>query len=343
VRIFDLWQAKLGSVLLSLVLYVNLQNSKILVKNFNIPIEYPRLSQSMHYSKNTEKTFLVRLEGYKDLVNYHSQFMKVIIDPNELNIGENLYEVKKIYGVPSNGIKLTKLGQKIPISIEASINKTIPVEINFEDEPPVGYIRSSYFIKPSSITVSGPKSILDKYNKLFIGTFSLKEHTDSFTRTIKIPDLPKNISLLSLNKDFSIRVNIIKDLSTLGEQIIIQLPVKCESKDPSLEADLSVDEVAIKFTSTSKFNSIQVIQGIQATVPCYNYYDKKQKKILPSSNPTLSKVKVTKSNDLKNIEILGVSPEKVLVSYKLKPGVEEKKDPNEDLYFPDTDIYEDKK
>ncbi|EMO23582.1 hypothetical protein LEP1GSC168_0812 [Leptospira santarosai str. HAI134] len=37
-------EAKLGSLILAIVFYVNLQNSKILVKEIQIPIEYPKLA-----------------------------------------------------------------------------------------------------------------------------------------------------------------------------------------------------------------------------------------------------------------------------------------------------------
>jgi YbbR domain-containing protein len=338
-RLFDLWQAKLGSILLAIVLYINLQNSKILVKNFFIPIEYPKLTQNLFYSKNSEKSYLVRLEGFKEIVNYHAQFMKAIVDPSELQVGENFVEIKKIYGVPSSGIKLTKLGQKIPIQIDILQTKTLPVDIVLDDEPIQGFIRSSIIIKPNTITVTGPKSVLEKLNKIALGNISLKDTNESFTRTLRIPDLPKNTTLIGNLKEFTLRVNIMKDLSSMGEQIIVQLPVKCESIDTSLEANLSVDEVSIKFLSTTKINSIQVIQGLQASVPCNYTYDKKSKKILPNSIPYLTKVKISKSNELKNIEVLAVSPEKILVSYKINPAMEKKE--TDDSNFPDIDRLDD--
>nr|MBP9890123.1 YbbR-like domain-containing protein [Leptospiraceae bacterium] len=142
-RIFDFWQAKVGSVLLACIFYINLQNSKVLVKNINVPIEYPRLNGNLYYSKNNEKTFSIKVEGFKDLVNYHSQFMKVVIDPNELVVGENQYEVKKVWGVPSSGIKITLLGPKLNIGVDVLSSKTMPVDINFEDDLPQGFIKSS--------------------------------------------------------------------------------------------------------------------------------------------------------------------------------------------------------
>ena len=344
-RIFDFWQAKVGSVLLACIFYINLQNSKVLVKNINVPIEYPRLNGNLYYSKNNEKTFSIKVEGFKDLVNYHSQFMKVVIDPNELVVGENQYEVKKVWGVPSSGIKITLLGPKLNIGVDVLSSKTMPVDINFEDDLPQGFIKSSYFIKPATITVSGPKTVVEKMSKFVLPSISLKEKTESFTKTVRLPEFQKGLGLVGNIKEFQLRVNIIRDLSNIGDQIIVQLPVKCEYLDSALEADLSVEEVSIKFSSTTKVNSIQIIQGIQASVPCNYTYDRKLKKIVPNSLPVLAKVRIVKSPDLKNIEILGVMPEKINIQYKVKSELEEKekeKDTPEEVFYPE-DIPEDRK
>jgi hypothetical protein len=270
--------------------------------------------------------------------------MKVVIDPNELVVGENQYEVKKVWGVPSSGIKVTMLGPKLNIGVDVLASKTVPVDINFEEDLPSGYIRSSHFIKPSTITVSGPKSVIEKMSKFILPTISLRDVTESFTRTVRLPEFQKGIGLVGNIKEFQLRVNVIRDLSNIGDQIIVQLPVKCEYLDPSLEADLSVEEVSIKFSSTTKVNSIQIIQGIQASVPCNYTYDKKTKKILPNSLPVLAKVRIIKSPDLKNIEILGVMPEKINIQYKVKPeiGEKDKKEIPEDVFYPE-ELPEDKK
>jgi len=344
-RIFDFWQAKVGSVLLACIFYINLQNSKVLVKNINVPIEYPRLNGNLYYSKNNEKTFSIKVEGFKDLVNYHSQFMKVVIDPNELVVGENQYEVKKVWGVPSSGIKITLLGPKLNIGVDVLSSKTMPVDINFEDDLPQGFIKSSYFIKPTTITVSGPKTVVEKMSKFVLPSISLKDKTESFAKTVRLPEFQKGLGLVGNIKEFQLRVNIIRDLSNIGDQIIVQLPVKCEYLDSALEADLSVEEVSIKFSSTTKVNSIQIIQGIQASVPCNYTYDRKLKKIVPNSLPVLAKVRIVKSPDLKNIEILGVMPEKINIQYKVKSELEEKekeKDTPEEVFYPE-DIPEDRK
>jgi hypothetical protein len=82
------WKAKIASFVVAIPYFtLNLQNSKILVKNVNIPIEYPKLENGLYYSRTPEKTFPVRVEGLRELVNYYSQFMKAVVDLQELRSG----------------------------------------------------------------------------------------------------------------------------------------------------------------------------------------------------------------------------------------------------------------
>ena len=55
----------------------------------------------------------------------------------------------------------------------------------------------------------------------------------------------------------------------------------------------------------------------------FNPYDAKTKRILPNSYPASGKVRVTKSNLLKPIEIISVIPEKVTILYKVRTREED--------------------
>jgi hypothetical protein len=331
-KIFENWQAKLGSILIAILFYLNLQTSKILVKTIEIPIEYPKLPQGMYYAKNLEKTFKIRVEGFKDIVNYRVQFMKVTIDPTELKVGENTIEVKKIWGASSNKIKVTPLGGPINILIEQVGTKTIPVDVTFENDLPSNYYRPSYFIKPSSITLAGPKNLLDKVNKYNLGIISLKDVKESFTRSIKPSEPLKGLSIVGGMKEFQVRVNIIKGATDSGEQTIRGIAIKCEKLDENLIAEFSVEEVSMRFNSNSSLNSAQIFEGVKAVVTCSNYYDTVEKRIMPNSLPVLSKIRILKSPALRNMEIISIMPDKVTITYRAKNSVSAKTDliPKED-------------
>ena len=315
--IFNNWLAKLLSFLAATLFYLNLQASKILVKNIEIPIDYPRLSSSFIYGKNNPKTCKVKVEGFKDLVNYHSQFLKVSIDQNELRVGENIIEVKKYWG-NSPKIKVTSEMETITVYVEHTYTKSIPVEVNFDGDLPNTLIKTSHTIKPSMITLSGTKDLLEDYTKFVIGKISLPIIKESTTISLKPPDPPQGINYIGPPREFQVRLNVLKSSSGSGEQIFGGIPLKCEGKNENLIAALSQEEVSIKFNSTIPINNIDIFQGIKATVPCNYGFDPKTRRILPNSYPATAKVRITKSNNLRSIEILSVVPEKVTIQYRIK-------------------------
>lgn len=325
--IFENWQAKLGSFIVSILFYVYLQTSKITVKTVEIPVEYPKLNSGLVYSKNNEKFIKIKVEGLKDLVNYQTQFMKFVIDPNELTVGENQVEVKKIWGANQSKLKVTPITDKLAVYVEQMVTKNLPVEVLFEDDLAPGYYRVSYTVKPSSVTLGGPKSILDKVNKYTLGTVSLRDVKESFTKTLKPVELPPNVTLLGGVKEFQLRVNILKSgpIET-GEQMIKGIPVKCEKLDDNLDVDFSVDEISLKIHSTSFIKPEFLIDGIRAIVNCNYTYDVVNKKILPNSLPTVEKVRILKSSSLRNIEILAVMPEKITISYRVRTELNKRSD-----------------
>ncbi len=315
--IFHNWIAKLLSFVVAVIFYLNLQASKLTVKTIEVPIEYPRLSASFIYGKNNPKTLKVKVEGFKDLVNYHSQFLKVTIDQNDLHVGENFIEVKKFWGT-SPRIKVVPENETISVNVEHSFSKSVPVDVNFEGDLPPNLVKTSYSIKPKLITLSGTKEILDSVSKYSLGRVNLGSTKESTTQSLRPPEPPKGITIIGGIREYQLRINILRVSSGTGEQIFGGIPIRCEGKNDNLIAILSQDEVSIKFNSPVPFNNIEIFQGIKATVPCNYSYDPRTKKIIPNNLPVSGKVRVIKSNNLKSIEILSVIPEKVTIQYRVK-------------------------
>lgn len=318
------WQAKIGSVVIAIFFYINLQTSKLTSGRFDIPIEYPILPKNYYYTHNDKKTFKIRLEGFKDLINVHSKTMKVVIDPNDLVPGENIIQVKKIEGIPSKGIQVSNIDEQFKVVIEVTDSKTVPIEVIFDDEPPTGYVRTSYTIKPDELQITGPKNSIDKYSRYVLPRVSLGDKKESFSRTFRATgEISKGVFVLGKSKEINLKVNITRGTADMiGDQSVEGIPVQCDSLDKNLEAEISKDNVTIKFNSPSALTSLQVFQGVKAFVSCNHTFDKKKKKIVPSTKASQLKVKVTKSPELKNVEILNINPEKVNVTYRIKDGID---------------------
>lgn len=315
--IFNNWQAKLGSLILAIVFYINLQNSKILVKEIQIPIEYPKLGGSLIVSKTSDKTVPIKVEGVREYVNYYSQFLKAHINSSELKAGENLVSVYKISGAPA-GLRITRLRDKIKVNVESNSGKILPIEVKFTGDLPPNYVKTNHFVSPSVVHVSGPPGVLENLGKISIPPISLKDKTESFSYKHKLPDFPSAVKVRDNVKEVTVRVNIFASASNAGETLLLGIPIKCQNLDKNLEAEFSEPEVSVKLQSKTPLKSIQVIKGLSASVVCSHKYDPKTKKILPDNKPVFAKIKLNKSTSLKSVEVLGVFPDRVSILFKIK-------------------------
>ncbi|XDD49214.1 YbbR-like domain-containing protein [Leptospira sp. WS92.C1] len=316
--IFTNWQAKLGSILLAVLFYVNLQNSKILVKEIHIPIDYPKLPGSLVVSKASDKTVPIKVEGVREYVNYYSQFLKAHINSSELKPGENMVSIYRISGAPA-GLRITKLKDKIRVIVESNSGKTLPIDVKFTGDLPPNYVKTNHFVSPSVVHLSGPPGVLDDFGKINIPPISLKDKTESFTVKHKLPDFPSSVKIRDNIKEVVVRVNIFASASNAGETLLLGIPIKCQNLDKNLEAEFSEPEVSVKLQSKTPLKSIQVIKGLSAGVVCSHKYDPKTKKILPDNKPVFAKIKLTKSPSLKAVDVLGVFPDRISILYKIKP------------------------
>lgn len=321
------WKAKLVSLIIASIFYVNLQNSKVLIKTINVPVDYPKLSGNLNYSKNPEKTIPVRVEGLKDVVNYYSQFMKAVIDPEDVQLGVTEVPIKKIVGVPS-GVKVTKLKKTVPVEIESRGLKVVPLEVVFEGAPPANFEKLTQIVSPQKVTLSGKPQDLEKIAKVLLPEISLTDRKEPFAKTVRIPDLPKGVNVLG-SRDVTVNVNIIPLSYKTGEQTAAGIPIVCSGLDGKLDAELSEEQVAIRYFSLKPIRSAQILTGIIAQVPCNYIFDPIKNKIVPELQPQVAKVRIIKNKDLKGIEILQISPEKIEIRYKVKEQIPDA-DPTDD-------------
>ncbi|PJZ69219.1 hypothetical protein CH373_14725 [Leptospira perolatii] len=322
-KLLNNWQAKLASLLIAIVFYINLQNSKILVREVNIKIDYPKLSGGLTIARGSDTTFPVKVEGIREYVNFYTPSLRAYVSGGELKPGENLVSVTRIGGVPA-GLRVTRLKEKVKIIVESNVSRNLGIDVKFTGDPPKDYVKASHFISPAAVGVVGNTSQLDKVGRITLPQISLKDKTESFTVKYKLPDLPAGLHYRDNLKEATVRVNIIANSSTPGESIVLGIPVKCQTLDPNLEAEFSEQEISVKLQSKTPLRSIQIIKGLSATVVCSHKYDPKTKKILPDNKPVLAKVRLTKSPTLKSVDIQSFFPDRISILYRVLPdGVPE--------------------
>ena len=309
------WRSKLGSFLVALTLYAYLQDSKMLTRTINIPIDYPVLESGMEYD-TLQRTIPVRMKGKRDLVNYYAQFMKVSLVRHKYTPGMNEVSVKKVEGVPT-GIRVTLLQKTVSINVESFVTKKVLLEAAFKDELAPGMAIGNYTIRPAYVNITGRRSILEKIKKIRLNPVSLDKKEKSFTARVKIAH-QKGIDI-DYNGDVKVRVNLVTSIDEAGLKTIEGIPVQCSGLDEKLESRLEGEEVSVQYFSARPVKSIDVLKGIKAYLTCNYTYDLDTDKILPSDKPVYLKVKINKAENLQDIEIKKITPMRIRVEFDKKP------------------------
>jgi len=212
------------------------------------------------------------------------------------------------------------------MELESRGLKVVPLEAVFEGSPAPNFEKLTQILSPSKVTLSGKPQELEKITKITLPEISITDRKEPFAKTFKIPDPGKGLSLVGA-KEVTINVNIIPMAYKIGEQVATGIPIQCVGLDNRLEAELSEDQIAIKYFSSKPFRSGQILLGIQAQVPCNAGFETIRAKLASESSPQTAKVRLIKSRELKGIEILQINPEKIEIRYKLKEGILEFPDP----------------
>lgn len=138
------------------------------------------------------QTIDVRLQGNEATVKtLNPAMVGVVVDlagaatgPQDVRLGpENVF-------VPE-GLEVVSINPSvIPLDLDYMDTRLLPVEAVVEGEPAAGAKPVSWTTRPDSVTASGPRSVLEKTNRLFTEPVILDTHAFSFEETVsvRLPD-----------------------------------------------------------------------------------------------------------------------------------------------------------
>lgn len=160
--------AKLAALLFAILfwLFVANQNSSDLLtgeQTLTIPLVSRGLPQNMVVMTRLPLV-RVRLTGINPSVNIKDLYAE--IDLSGGTPGEKIYEIK--VNTPP-GTKVVDLQPaEVKLQLDTVQEKTVPVQANVTGNPADGYQMGSAIIKPSSVNVRGPSSVLGMLEKVTV-------------------------------------------------------------------------------------------------------------------------------------------------------------------------------
>jgi YbbR domain-containing protein len=135
------------------------------------------------------------------------------------------------------GVRITEVSPRtVTLHLEPVVERSVPVEVRFEGEPPAGFKQLGFQVTPDHVRLSGPESHVQAIEKAYTETISLAGQRDSLTLPQVAVDIPDH-KVTPLDPTVSVRVEIAEDQA---ERRFANVPARAASGGAVTPATASV-------------------------------------------------------------------------------------------------------
>lgn len=258
--LFEDWPLKLISLVIALILWFHSATEKIYMAERDTIIEYQNISPGITFRELPPGKIKAMYEASgKDLLRLYFFKPKIVLNLKERKPGKISFTLdEKEIKIPG-GIEVYRIvlpQNFLELSLEKKESKEVPVKLEFVGEPKEGYSVASLNPARERITITGPKSLIEKINEVKGNEIEVSGKKNSFYEYIKILSPSKLINV----KPGSLRVYV---------QIEKEL-IKEMEKEPTIispegyKVDVEPDRVKIKIKGT--IDKVEKIKSDDVTV-----------------------------------------------------------------------------
>ena len=241
--------AKAISLLLALIAWIYVNNTKIGKVRFKIPIEIVNKPTNLIISKMSSKTVYVKLVGKKeDLKNIKN--IRAKINLKQPKIGKKRYYINVLKAQIPDSIDISLSEKYVEVTLEREIQKRVRVVPKIVGNLKKNYVIGKYQVSPEYVLISGPKSKINKIQYLNTEKVSILNSTSNILREVEI-DRKKleNITISEANIKINIPIYSYKDLYSL------EIPIKLKNTINGLTYLLDNNKVRIYFKVPKEYNN----------------------------------------------------------------------------------------
>lgn len=265
-KLLHQWPAKVICLIIAIFLYVFNQVSLIAKKTFVVPLTIQENGLVMHVG-NVPNSVAVNVRASNENIN--------LITINDINASINLdtitqkgvYELPVIIKVSENLQALDPMevklkDEKIIVEVDNRDFKFVNVEPSIVGEVSHGYEIEKVEISPSTIMITGPKTILDSLDKIYTKRVNVSNAVVSFTTDTSIQNINK---LISVNEEDLFKTSI--TVVPQNMERIFSVPVDFMNLPTNLKIEGLQPTVQIKLLGTVVY--LEDYQVPQRSVQAY--------------------------------------------------------------------------
>lgn len=179
---------KLTSIILAVILWAYITNTRSGDLRFNIPVEFRNSDTSLVVSRVSQKSVVVRVSGRKDdLKNVNARDISLFVDLSKALPGEySDYKVEYTRNEVPEGIDIRVIPSEVKVLVEKSATKEVRVIPKFSGTPAKGYHAGKVRVFPETITLKGAPSLLDRIDLLYTSDISLEGASEIISAEIPV-------------------------------------------------------------------------------------------------------------------------------------------------------------
>ncbi|GAB6183024.1 CdaR family protein [Thermodesulfovibrio hydrogeniphilus] len=159
--------------------------------SLEIPLEFKNTPSEMEILKQSVKKITVSISARERIFREISRAeIRVIVDLSNVKYGENSIPITRSSIKLPRGIEILRIEPSVvKVFMDKKERKTVPVRAVVTGNPAQGFILSSVEVNPSSITIEGAKSELDRIRVLKTEPVDIEGINENLTTQVKInPD-----------------------------------------------------------------------------------------------------------------------------------------------------------
>jgi YbbR domain-containing protein len=204
----------LAVVLAVFVWFLARKSGEPIQMSFYAPVVFKNVSPEFQVTSDPPQVNIVVHTNSRD--SFNPQEIQAVLDLDKAQEGTLSYVLTENHILSPVKVEITRIHpSQITVMIEELIEKSFSIKSRYHGTPKKGYLLGNIKIVPDTLTMRGPRSVLEKMDHISAHEIELEGLNESATMRVEL-DLPGgNVQIIHQNVDFY-----------TAEVTIISLPIK---------------------------------------------------------------------------------------------------------------------
>ena len=204
----------LAVVLAVFVWFLARKSGEPIQMSFYAPVVFKNVSPEFQVTSDPPQVNIVVRTNSRD--SFNPQEIQAVLDLDKAQEGTLSYVLTENHILSPVKVEITRIHpSQITVRIEELIEKSFSIKSRYQGTPKKGYLLGDIKIVPDTLTMRGPRSVLEKMDHISAHEIELEGLNESATMRVEL-DLPGgNVQIIHQNVDFY-----------TAEVTIISLPIK---------------------------------------------------------------------------------------------------------------------